>query len=198
MDKVLNCAELIKSRHHDKPPIVGARVVLTSIVYKETEKILSTLKDKGYDYVIFKIVRDYESRGLGLKENEADELKKIIDNLKPIDRNFTSLDTVFNYREPVFNNDKCIVNEMGLLANVNADGRVYPNIVEIGQDDFCIGNLHDANLEKIWHGETHRQVKEMSHAKWTAKKCRNCRAIAYNNVIYDILNQMPAIVEKFV
>jgi radical SAM protein with 4Fe4S-binding SPASM domain len=198
LDKVLNCADIIKSMHRDKSPIIGARVVLTSIIYKETEKILSVLKDKNYDYVLFKIVRDYEDRGLGIKEDQMEILKKIIESIGPLDNKFTNLDRIFDYKIQKLNHDKCIINEMGILANVNADGKVYPNIVEIGQENFCIGNLYDASLEKMWHGRIHDRVKEESHKKWSSKECKNCRSIAYNNIIYELLDKMPSVIEKFI
>jgi radical SAM protein with 4Fe4S-binding SPASM domain len=198
LENVLNCAGLIKARHKDKSPIVGARVVVTSIIYREIKLILETLKDKQYDYALFKIVRDYEDRGLGVNERETEEIKAIIESLKPVDTNFTNLDTIFNYRSPVFIKERCIANEIGLLANVNSDGKVYPNIVEIGQDDFCIGDLYNETLEKMWHGTAHKAVKLASHKKWLDRKCKNCRAMAYNQIIYDELSQMPSIVENFV
>jgi radical SAM protein with 4Fe4S-binding SPASM domain len=160
--------------------------------------ILETLNERQYDYVIFKIVRDYEDRGLGLKEKEAEELKKIVESIGSIDRNFTNLDTIFDYRNPVFIHDMCISNEMGLLANVNSDGKVYPNIVEIGDKDFCIGDLHEQSLEEMWHGTKHKQVKVYSNRKWSNRECRNCRSIAYNNNIYGTLDKMPSIIEKFI
>jgi radical SAM protein with 4Fe4S-binding SPASM domain len=198
MDYVLNCAAAIKLLHSDKAPIVGARVILTSIVYKEIRNILETLKSKEWDYVIFKIVRDYEDRGLGLNEREVEEIRKIVDEMKPVDSRFTNLDSIFNYRNPVFERDKCIVNELGLLANVNCDGKVYPNIVEIGQEAFCVGNLYHENLETMWHSASHQEIKKASHIKWSNKECKNCRAMNYNRIVYEILGKMPSIIENFV
>jgi radical SAM protein with 4Fe4S-binding SPASM domain len=198
VNAVLDCADLIKHMHKEKSPVIGARVVLTSIIYKEIRTILETLLDKKYDYVLFKIVRDYEDRGLGLNEKETEELREIVACMKPLNSDFTNLNTIFDYKNFIFMNDKCIINEMGLIANINSDGKVYPNIVEIGQENFCIGNLYHETLDVMWHGEAHGRVKAASHAKWGKRECKNCRALAYNQIIYDILKKMPRSVDNFI
>ena len=58
-----------------------------------------------------------------------------------------------------------LLNKMGVLANINYDGKVYPNIVEIENDDFCIGDLSNDRLEKIWHGEKYNKAKINSNLK---------------------------------
>ena len=197
-DKVLSCPEHIKTKHGERAPTVGARVVITDINYKEISNIIKTLCERSFDYVIFKIVRDYENRGLGLKDTEIVELKDTIESLKPINSDFTNLETIFNYKTVKFTNTKCLINEAGLIANINSDGRVYPNIVEIGNEQFCIGNLYDEPLERMWHGSMHQKVKIESNKKWENKECKNCRSIAYNQILYELLAKMPSGIDNFI
>ena len=197
-DKVLSCPQLIKTRYGEKAPIVGARVVITSIIYREIPDIIKALFDKSFDYVNFKVVRDYEDRGLGLKDTEITGLREMIESLKPIDSDFTNLETIFNYRNIEFTNSKCFINEAGLIANINSDGKVYPNIVEIGDEQFCIGNLYNESLEQMWHGSMHKKVKFESARKWENRECKNCRSIAYNQILYELLSKMPSGIDNFI
>ena len=68
VEKVLSLPKKIRDMHGDNSPILGTRVVITNIIAEEVPSILQTLKDRGFDYANFKIVRDYESRGLGVSE----------------------------------------------------------------------------------------------------------------------------------
>ena len=197
-DKVLSCADLIKTRHGEKSPTVGARVVVTSIIYREIPDIINTLRERNFDYVLFKVVRDYEDRGLGLKDSEIAELKETIESLKPINSDFTNLETIFDYKTLNFTGSKCLVNNAGLIANINSDGKVYPNIVEIGSECFCVGNLYNEPLEQMWHGISHQKVKIESNRKWENMECKNCRSMAYNRILYELLAKMPSGIDNFI
>ncbi len=143
---------------------------------------------------MFKIVRDYEDRGLGLSEEMVIKLKneiKILSDEGKINHRFTNLDKIFSYRKPYNPEGKCHINRMGLLAVVTPEGDVYPNIAEIGNDEFCAGNLSNLPFEKIWNGERHLQVKNKSDEQWQEGKCKNCRAVSYNLRINDILLEIP-------
>lgn len=198
LEKVLSLPSKIKSVHREKSPVLGSRIVLTNKNYRSVKDFLKIIKERGFDYALFKIVRDYEDNGQGLKPEEEAYLKEIIQESTEVDENFTNLHSIFNYRKtPEFLN-KCWTNQFGMLANVSTDGHVYPNIVEIDKEEFCIGNLYETKLEDMWNSEQHRKVKERSNQKWLSGECKNCRAIAYNGIINDINNKIPSRFDPFI
>ena len=201
LDRVLALPEKIKERYGNRAPVVGSRVVVTNLIAKEVPSILETLKAKAFDYVIFKVVRDYEDRGLGLSEDMVAELREEIAKLcadGEVDHDFTNVDTIFNYRKPYDPKGCCLVNEMGLIAAVSPEGDVYPNICEIGHEAFCIGNVKEQPFEILWNGERHAEVKATSNAQWTKGACKNCRAISYNVRMNDFFDSLPREEDPFI
>lgn len=195
VDKILNLPKQIRDMHGTDSPIIGARVVITNLIAKEVPDILQTLQDRGFDYANFKIVRDYESRGLGVSDEMAEELKKEIRQLADagkIDRRYTNLESIFNYREQYKPIRTCHMNQMGLLGVVTPEGDVYHNISEIVRPDFKIGNLHDAPMHELWNSPAHELVKKRSHELWVSGKCENCRSIGFNQRINEVLEGMPS------
>lgn len=198
LDNVLTLPQKIKQMHGEKSPIIGSRIVLTNKNYVQVDKFLEIIKEKEFDYALFKVVRDYEDNGQGLHKNEEDFLNKKINGLTNLDDNFTNINSIFNYKTlPDFKN-KCWVNQYGMLANVSTDGKVYPNIVEIDKGDYCIGNLYEEKLEDMWNGRRHNKVKRISNLKWTSGECRNCRAMSYNAIINTFIEKMPAYFDPFI
>ncbi|MCM1251868.1 MAG: radical SAM protein [Clostridium sp.] len=198
LSKVLDLPGKIKETHGDKSPVIGSRVVLTNKNYKQVEKFLSIIKEKKFDYALFKIVRDYEDNGQGLSKSEEEYLKSEISKYEDLDDNFTNINSIFNYKTlPDFKN-RCWINHYGLLANVSTDGGVYPNIVEIDKKDYCIGNLYEEKLEDMWNGRQHEKVKSLSDTKWQSGECRNCRAMAYNAIINEWMEKLPAYFDSFI
>ena len=164
------------------------------MIAEEVPHILETLKARKFDYALFKIVRDYEDRGLGVSEDMAEKLKVEIDALSragKIDHKFTNLDKIFAYQKPYDNAGICHINKMGLLTAITPEGDVYPNISEIGRDEFKTGNLNDQSFEEIWHGKLHEKVKTASEKLWKSGHCKNCRAISYNLRINEMILNLP-------
>lgn len=198
LDKVLDLPKKIKEMHEDTSPIIGSRIVLTNKNYKQVKEFLSIIKEKEFDYALFKVVRDYEDNGQGLSKSEEEYLKEEINGFDNPDENFTNVKSIFNYKTlPDFKN-KCWVNQYGMLANVSTDGRVYPNIVEIDKEDYCIGNLYEEKLEDMWNGSRHNKVKKLSNTKWISGKCKNCRAMSYNDIINECMEKIPAYFDPFI
>lgn len=198
MDSVLALPGKIKAAFGERSPVVGARIVLTGKNYSQVKTFLSTVKAKEFDYALFKIVRDYEGNGQGLSEMEEKALKREISECADVDERFTNLRSIFDYRvTPAFTGN-CWVNQFGLIANVSTDGKVYPNIVEIDQPDFCLGDLHESDLEEIWNSQRHKDVKARSNVKWSSGVCRNCRAIAYNGIINELNAKLPSAFDPFI
>lgn len=201
MSKVLAIPSKIKERFGEKSPVIGSRVVVTNLIVDEVPHILETIKEREFDYAIFKIVRDYEDRGLGVSDEKAKELEDVIKRLLDegkIDHNFTNLDTVFQYRKPYTTSSICHINQMGLLAAVTPEGDVYPNISEIGKEEFLVGNLYKNSFEEIWYGSRHDEVKEASNKRWSCGDCKNCRAISYNMIMEEILTKLPVQMDPFI
>lgn len=198
LDRVLDLPKKIKQIHGEKTPIIGSRIVLTNKNYTQVDKFLEIIREKGFDYALFKIVRDYEDNGQGLNKSEEEFLQRKIKELEDLDNNFTNIHSIFNYKSlPDFKN-KCWINQYGMLANVSTDGKVYPNIVEIDKEDYCIGNLYEEKLENMWNGSRHNEVKRISNLKWTSGECRNCRSMSYNAIINTFMEKMPAYFDPFI
>ncbi len=125
-----------------------------------------------------------------------EEIVKLNDSNK-IDDNFTNLNRIFNYRKPYDPNGKCHINRMGLLAVITPEGDVYPNIAEIGNEEFCVGNILHSNFENIWNSLEHTKVKDVSDKYWQDNKCKNCRAISYNLRINDMVSCLPCEEDSF-
>lgn len=201
LDKVLSLPKIIREKHGNASPIIGTRVVITNIIANEVPLILRTLKECGYDYANFKIVRDYESRGLGVDKDLEERLKSEVQFLSDngeIDSSYTNLDRIFEYRKSYVPKGRCHINQLGMLAAVTPEGDVYHNISEIGKEDFLIGNLHDASFEDLWNSERHYKVKEASDKLWISGKCKDCRSIAFNNRINEVLEGLPRERDPFV
>lgn len=198
LNEVLSLPGQIKEVHGDNSPILGSRVVLTNKNYTVIEDFLSIIKEKMFDYALFKIVRDYEDNGQGLSKEEESWLKEKIESLKDIDENFSNVKRIFDYRKNEIHGDVCWANHYGMIANVSMDGKVYPNIVEIDKEAFCIGDLNKESLEEMWNSKRHDEVKELSNKKWQNKECKNCRAISYNLTIDEIENKIPREYDPFI
>jgi len=195
---VLELPGKIKDEHGEQSPVVGARIILTNKNYDQVDEFLETTRKRRFDYALFKVVRDYEDRGQGL-DNEAERrLQEIVYKHNDLNPDFTNLKSIFNYRKLGKFKNKCWVNQYGMLANVGTDGRVFPNIVEIDNEYFCIGNLYEETLENMWNSLRHEQVKQISNEKWAKGECRNCRAMAYNQIINELCEKMPSYYDPFI
>jgi radical SAM protein with 4Fe4S-binding SPASM domain len=75
---------------------------------------------------------------------------------------------------------------------------VYPNIVEIDHEEFCIGDLNQRTLEEMWNSEKHQKVKQLSNEKWKNAECKNCRAVSYNRYIQNMQETMPVYFDPFI
>jgi len=198
LEEVLSLPEKIKAVYGEDSPVLGSRIVLTNKNYKDVDAFLRTMKEKSFDYALFKIVRDYEDNGQGLNAEEEEYLKAELAEYKDLDENFTNLKSIFAYRKlPVFQHN-CWVNQFGMIANVSTDGKVYPNIVEIDKPEFCIGDLNEQTLQEMWNSDRHQKVKEMSAQKWKNAECKNCRAMAYNQIINETMEKLPAYFDPFI
>ncbi len=195
---VLSIPGKIKDYHKDNSPVIGSRIVLTNKNYRCVDDFLRVIREKKFDYALFKIVRDYEDRGQGLSKSEEVYLRELIDSKSEVDENFTNLKHIFDYKNnPDFINH-CYTNLYGLIANISTDGGVYPNIVEIDKPEFCIGNINEKPLEEIWNSSRHKEVKELSDRKWLSGECKNCRAMSYNRIINELFSTLPTEWDNFI
>ena len=76
------------------------------------------------------------------------------------------------------------------------------NIMVAGQTGMgkteCIGDLNEMSLEEMWNSPRHQKVKELSNEKWRNGECKNCRAMAYNNIINHINQTLPRYFDPFI
>lgn len=198
LEKVLGLPKRIKEMYGVESPVVGSRIVITNKNYTQVREFLTTMRERKFDYALFKIVRDYEHNGQGLTPEEESYLKNEIATLEDIDDSFTNIRTIFSYKGIDKKASHCWINDLGLLANVSTDGKVYPNVVEIDQPEFCIGDLNQTSLEKVWNSKRHTKVKKISNEKWLKSKCKNCRAISYNVIVNEIIDRMPCHYDAFI
>jgi radical SAM protein with 4Fe4S-binding SPASM domain len=198
LSKVLALPGQIKAVHGDKSPIIGSRIIITNQNYREVANFLRVIKESRFDYALFKAVRDYEDNGLGLSKKEEDYILAEISELDIVDDNFTNIKNIFGYKKDFEHRGLCWTNQYGLIANVSTDGKVYPNIVEIDHEEFCIGDLNEQTLDEMWNSERHRRVKELSNQKWQRSECKNCRAMSYNRLIQDMQESMPKYFDPFI
>jgi radical SAM protein with 4Fe4S-binding SPASM domain len=198
LGKVLELPGQIKAAHGAASPIVGSRIIITNQNYKEVSNFLRIIKDSKFDYALFKAVRDYEDNGQGLSKREEEYILDEISELEFINDDFTNIRNIFGYKKDIEHKGLCWTNQYGMIANVSTDGKVYPNIVEIDHEEFCIGDLNKQTLEEMWNSKRHLKVKELSNKKWQDSECRNCRAMSYNRLIQDMQEQMPKYFDPFI
>jgi radical SAM protein with 4Fe4S-binding SPASM domain len=198
MGKVLELPGKIKEYHGENSPIIGSRIILTNQNYKEVSNFLRVMKESQFDYALFKAVRDYEDNGQGLSRAEEQYILDEIKELDFVDDDFTNIKNIFGYKKEFDHKGLCWTNYYGLIANVSTDGKVYPNIVEIDHEEFCIGDLNQRTLEEMWNSEKHQKVKQLSNEKWENAECRNCRAISYNSYIQNMQESMPVYFDPFI
>jgi radical SAM protein with 4Fe4S-binding SPASM domain len=195
---VLELPQKIKEYHGINSPIIGSRIIITNKNYKEVSNFLRIIKESKYDYALFKAVRDYEDNGQGLSKEEEQYILDEIEELDFIDNNFTNIRNIFGYKKDFEHTGRCWTNYYGMIANVSTDGKVYPNIVEIDHEEFCIGDLNKHTLEEMWNSPRHDEVKRLSDEKWKNKGCKNCRAMSYNRYIQEMQETMPQVFDPFV
>ncbi len=198
LEKVLALPGKIKAACGEHSPVIGSRIVLTNKNYRQVGEFLRVIKERDFDYALFKIVRDYEDNGQGLSGEEEAYLQEEVQKYGELDDRFTNIKSIFGYKTLPEFKGACWANRYGMLANVSTDGKVYPNIVEIDKEEFCIGDLHEETLEEMWNSSRHAEVKKRSDEKWAGGACRNCRAMAYNRIIQDWMERLPNYFDPFI
>lgn len=53
-------------------------------------------------------------------------------------------------------------------------------------------------LEEIWNSLQHNEVKKQSNTKWLNEECKNCRAMAYNEIINDLMGRLQKYFDPFI
>ena len=78
------------------------------------------------------------------------------------------------------------------------DGKWYTYIPNQEKGRILKKRINKENLEEIWNSKRHKEVKEASNRKWMEGACKNCRAISYNRIINETIDQMPAYFDPFI
>jgi radical SAM protein with 4Fe4S-binding SPASM domain len=174
--------------------ILGARCVINRHNYKEVGQIYKDAKDLGFDYLIFIPAVDYEGRGdVELDIEEQDCLIEIVKDLAPsLDDSFTNLKRMMSLGVSHYKKDEkggfpCYANYIRGTGFINYDGGVWLCQPHIGNPKYCIGNINKHRLIEIWNSEMHCKVIELLDVEHKRGNCRNCRSIAYNNVLHNYI-----------
>lgn len=195
-EDVINLPDYIKTKNSST--IVGLRVVISTYNYKTIFEMLSTLQQKNFDYAFFKVIRDYEGNGYGLSSNEIAELKKMIEiRASEINPDYTNLLNIFEFSKE-YSGNKCWANEFRLLCNIHSNGDVYLCIPQIGNPEYSIGNLNENSLEELWNSFKHEEVICKLNSLYEMGNCKNCRAIAYNRIINELIVKVPNMEDPFI
>jgi len=167
-----------------KRPIVGARLVANTDNHKSVIETIIKLKSNNYDYCIVKIPKDPEGRGLGLSLEELSYIKEEYSkHSEELSEDFTNLKSVLDSEAIKPAGDICWSIEYGINCFIHTDGGVYLCLSLVGKKEYCIGNIHDENFDDIWKGEKRKEIISLMQSKYKAMECKNCRNIAYNNII---------------
>jgi len=174
--------------------ILGARCVINKHNYKEINLIYNDAKQLGIDYLIFIPAVDYEKRGdVELNTEEKNYLRdKIEDILPSLDDSFTNLGRIVNEGVSYYKSDEesgfpCYANQIRATAFVNYDGGVWLCQPHIGKSKYCIGNINKHSFTEIWNSGRHCEVIELLDEEHKRGDCRNCRSIAYNEVLHNYI-----------
>lgn len=174
--------------------VIGARCVINNINYDDIINIYHKVIEKNFDYVIFIPAIDYENNGIALNVDVLNQVKlHIQNNLEDIDDKKTNLISILkkdvqhyeplDYRESMEDVTHCEMLNIRSNLFVNYDGGLYLCQPHIGDDLYCIGNLHDNRITDIWNSRRHLEVIEMLHNEFSNGKCKYCRAIGFNKAI---------------
>jgi radical SAM protein with 4Fe4S-binding SPASM domain len=174
--------------------ILGARCVINRHNYKEVDQIYKDAKDLGFDYLIFIPAVDYEGRGdVELNIEEQNYLIEMVKDFVPaLDDSFTNLKQIMNqgvshYKKGEKGGFPCYTNYIRGTGFINYDGGVWLCQPHIGNPEYCIGNINRHRFIEIWNSERHCEVVELLDEEHKRGNCRNCRSIAYNNVLHNYM-----------
>jgi len=175
--------------------VVGARCVINKYNYTEVVDIYNKAIVSGYDYLIFIPEIDYESRGICLTIDQINKMVKIVSS-SHIDDRKTNLSSLagndFNFyskKNEVYKQIDCQAIKLRTNAFVNYDGGVYLCQPDIGNQEYCIGNINDERFIEIWNSEKHKNIIEKLEKRWRIGGCENCRSIAFNRNVYKYVHK---------
>ena len=183
-------------KNHSEKIVVGARCVINKFNYTEITDTYQKAVASGYDYVIFIPEVDYEKRGLSLSMEQIDEMIEKTSTCS-IDNKKTNLASLVKnkfhfypqaYDKEIFNSIDCQAIRLRTNAFINYDGGIYLCQPHIGNQKYCIGNLHEKRLDAIWNSKKHKEVINSLSKQWKAGLCANCRSIGFNKSIYEYIN----------
>ena len=173
-----------------KPAELKLRVIINDHNYKDIFDKLESAWKAGYDYVVYTVERDYEGRGLGLKEENFEMLKKMIySRWDEADDKFCNLREVaarLNHRDVYIPTPICWAVELRLLAVIDPKGDVYTCIYHIGREEFCLGNIIEKNFSEIWNSPKHLEIINKLHFHEKSGRCRNCRFFKLNSLLQNL------------
>lgn len=188
-------------KHESSRTIVGARCVLNNVNYKRVVSIYQQAMSAGFDYIIFIPAVDYEGAENGLRLEEMNITKGILEkHYNLFDFSKTNVDELIkkdihyyeksDYRKTYESSDTVICKAIEIRGNafINYDGGVYLCQPHIGDKRYCIGNVNESRFTEIWNSEQHLQVIDFLQQQFARGLCKNCRSIKFNKVAYEYDN----------
>jgi radical SAM protein with 4Fe4S-binding SPASM domain len=180
--------EILKQKSSLK---IGVQSVLTSKNHETYKEIIEMCDKLGVDYYMLRPY--YPNPNNALANNfvlKHEETSSVLNELKHLSTNYTK---VF-LREDTFKlmSEKTYKYCYGLpfIFAIEADGKVYncfPDRTDNSQ--FCIGNINDESIDKIWGGEKHWEFINVVMPTINKNNCQPyCRHHAANEHLNDIFN----------
>lgn len=196
LKEVLAIPSYVKEKCHKPNPQLTAVCVISRRNAHGVIGVLRLAQECGFNYMRFRLANDYEQGS---------------DNsLGPIDRNFLCelADSVAGIVQPGFTNlrelshstpttgytpsSRCHSLDLRLIANVAPTGFVYCCVPDIGNESYCIGNLHEQRFEDIWNGHKHLDIIEELQRRYQNGGCSmKCRCHTYNTHFDAVLPHLP-------
>ena len=194
---------LAMKRKYGLEIVLNVKIMIDTINYRILPAIVKFYEDLGVDSIGLRLVQNYNYGGVGprkisveLSQEQKAELFKIIElsnyqhpSLKAFAKTLTGQATKVAVTPHCYNAID------GHFACIDAWGNVYIGNPEIGNDEFCIGNINENPWEKIWKSKTHyrvvRQMDEMEQKGVCASQlCRHVKAnIGAQEYVFGIIGQ---------
>ena len=155
----------------------------------------------NFDYIIFIPAVDYEDVGNGLRLEEMNTAKGILERYYNLfDFSKTNVDELIrkdihyyeksDYLKAYESSDTAVCKATEIRGNafINYDGGVYLCQPHIGDKRYCIGNVNENSFKEIWNSERHLRVIDFLQQQFASGLCKNCRSIKFNKVAYEYDN----------
>ena len=174
------------AKRHDRaiPLTVGASFCVADVNAHEIGRCAARLKALGANYLEVRPTYPTTWRGDGW-DMALTNVQAAKDALEDARREFSDasfqiigmIDRFDSLADPEKGYSTC---RIGPLTSVlGADGRLWHCCVQRGQDEFCIGNVHDGPFAEVWADALAKRLDQTINVA----KCPRCRYDNYNRLL---------------